>query len=158
MPPLTFRRAVPDEADLLTGICHRAKASHGYDQAMMEIFLGDGDMVISRESIARNTIMMALDGERVVGFAHLMPVEKPETIYLEDLFIEPDVQGRGVGRALFEWALAEARERGYRWLEWDSDPNASPFYQKMGGEQIDEAVSTLIPGRKIPKFRMQTGL
>lgn len=157
MPPLEFRQAVPGEADLLTGICQRAKASHGYDQAMMDIFLSEGDMVISRDSIANNTIMLAIADGRVVGFAHLMPVDMPDTIYLEDLFIEPDVQGRGVGRALFEWALTEAGSRGYQWLEWDSDPNAAPFYRKMGGEQIGENPSDLIPDRTIPKFRIPTG-
>ncbi len=150
---LTFRQAVPAESDLLTGICQRAKQSHGYDEEMMKIFLGDGDMVISADAIVRETFMLALIEERVVGFAHLMPVDVPETVYLENLFIEPDVQGLGVGRALFNWALVEAGNRGFRWLEWDSDPNASAFYVKMGGEQISHQESTLFPGRIIPKFR-----
>lgn len=153
---LAFRQAVPAEADLLTGICHRAKASHGYDEAMMARFLGDGDMVISPEAIERDTFMLALIEDRVVGFAHLMPVEKPDTAYLEDLFIEPDAQGQGVGRALFDWARAEAAGRGFAWLEWDSDPNAAPFYLKMGAEQIAENPSDLIPNRMIPKFRIRT--
>lgn len=154
--PLTFRQAIPTDADLLTGICQRAKQSHGYDDAMMQIFLGDGDMVISAEAIERDEFMLASIGDRVVGFAHLMPVEKPETIYLEDLFVEPDVQGSGVGRSLFNWALVEGGNRGFRWLEWDSDPNASAFYLKMGGVQISEQGSTLFPGRTIPKFRRPT--
>jgi GNAT superfamily N-acetyltransferase len=155
-PELTFRRAIPDESDLLSAICRRAKRSHGYDEETMQIWLGEGDMVISRESIAKNTIMMALIGDRIVGFAHLMPVDQPDTVYLEDLFIEPDVQGAGVGRALFYWAREEARNRGYDWLEWDSDPNAAAFYRKMGGEEIGGQMSTLIPERFIPKFRMKT--
>lgn len=154
---LTFHQAVPDDSDLLSAICQRAKRSHGYDDATIQLWLNEGDMHITRESIASNTIMMALIGKRVVGFAHLMPVEKPDTIYLEDLFIEPDVQGQGVGRALFDWALKEAERRGYAWLEWDSDPNAAPFYLKMGGEQIAENESDHVPGRMIPKFRKSTG-
>jgi len=153
---LKFRQAVCSESELLTDICQRAKQSHGYDEEMMKIFLGDGDMVISAEAIERDTFMLALLADHVVGFAHLMPVEIPETIYLEDLFIEPDAQGLGVGRALFNWALGEAGFRGFSWLEWDSDPNAVAFYLKMGGEQISEEESTLIPGRMIPKFRRAT--
>jgi GNAT superfamily N-acetyltransferase len=156
-PSLTFRRAIPDDSELLSALCYRAKQSHGYSDAMMEAWAAEGDMVISQDSIANNTIMMALIGDRVVGFAHLMPVETPDTIYLEDLFIEPDVQGQGIGKALFDWALTEAGDRGYAWLEWDSDPNSATFYVKMGGEKIGEQKSTVVDGRIIPKFRRPTG-
>jgi len=74
-----------------------------------------------------------------------------------NVFIEPDAQGRGVGRVLFDWALATAAERGYDWLEWESDPNAAGFYEKMGGEKIGETKSTIIEGRVLPMYRMPTG-
>jgi GNAT superfamily N-acetyltransferase len=154
---LTIRPAVPGEADELSNLCRRSKASHGYDDAFMAMLMADGDMVISADAIARDTFVVAEIEGRTVGFAHLMPVEQPDTIYLEDLFIEPDVQGQGVGRALFDWALTEAGARGYAWLEWDSDPNAAAFYEKLGAEKIGENRSTLVDGRMIPRFRMPTG-
>ena len=153
---VTLRAARPDEAVCLGDIMRRAKQSHGYDDAFMAQLTDVGDFVIGPDLIAQNQFQVAEIDGRVVGFAHLMPVEQPDTVYLEHLFIEPDVQGLGVGRALFSWALDEARAQGYAWLEWDSDPNAAPFYQKMGGEQISEEKSTLIEGRMIPKFRMAT--
>ena len=155
---LTIRPAVPEEADDLSALCRRSKASHGYSDEFMQLLLADGDMVIAADAIARDTFVVAEVEGRTVGFAHLMPVEQPDTIYLEDLFVEPDAQGRGVGRALFEWAVTEARARGYAWLEWDSDPNAAAFYEKLGGEKIGENQSTLIDGRMIPKFRISTGI
>ena len=154
---VTIRPAVPDEADELSALCRRSKASHGYDEAFMQLLIADGDMVIQPEAIARDSFVVAEINGRAVGFAHLMPVERSDIIYLEDLFIEPDAQGQGVGRVLFNWALTEAGARGYAWLEWDSDPNAAAFYEKLGAEKIGENRSTLIDGRMIPKFRIQTG-
>jgi GNAT superfamily N-acetyltransferase len=151
---LTLRPARVDEAGALTDLVRRAKASHGYDAAFMEQLIGD--MVIPTEQIAAEPMMVAVLAGRIVGFAHLMPVDRPDTIYLENLFVEPGAQKTGVGRALFVWALAEAGRQGYRWLEWDSDPNAAAFYVKMGGVQISETESPIFAGRMIPKFRKAT--
>lgn len=152
--PVTLRRAVPEDWTLLTEIAIRAKASHGYDEAFMTRVLDD--MVISPASIARDTVMLALSGRRILGFAHLMPIDRSDTVYLENLFITPEAHGAGIGRLLFEWAATEAAKRGYAWLEWDSDPNAAEFYRKMGAEQISETESAALPGRMIPKFRKHT--
>ena len=157
MPPeLTYRRAAPTEAQALCELTVRAKGSYGYDAEFMWHVELDVAAEITAEAIARDTFMVAEIDGRMVGYAHLMPVDRQDTIYLEDLYIEPDSQGKGVGQALFEWALTEAAARGYAWLEWDSDPNAAPFYIKMGGEQIGENESDFRPGRMIPKFRRPT--
>jgi GNAT superfamily N-acetyltransferase len=38
--------------------------------------------------------------------------------YLEDLFVEPELRGRGLGRALIEDLVALGRERGWSGLYW----------------------------------------
>ena len=38
--------------------------------------------------------------------------------YLEDLFVEPGLRGRGLGRALIEDLIALGRERGWSGLYW----------------------------------------
>ena len=38
--------------------------------------------------------------------------------YLEDLFVEPELRGRGLGRALIEDLIALGRERGWSRLYW----------------------------------------
>ena len=154
---LTFRDAVPDEAGALGELVRRAKQSHGYDDTFMQALINAGDFVIDPDLIARNTFRVAEMDGRVVGVAHLMPVDAPGAICLEHLFIDPDAQGIGVGRALFRWAVDEARGRGFAWLEWESDPNAAAFYEKMGAERIGEKESTLTPSRIIPRIRVATG-
>jgi len=63
------------------------------------------------------------------------------TLYLEDLFILEVYRKRGVGRALFETTLDEAKRRGCGRLEWtvlDWNQLAIDFYQRVGGTHMKE--------------------
>src|SRR3546814_1487804 len=48
------------------------------------------------------------------------------------LFVEPAAIGRGIGRALWEHAVAKARREGLRRLKVLSDPFALGFYRAVG--------------------------
>jgi ribosomal protein S18 acetylase RimI-like enzyme len=76
---------------------------------------------------------------RLVGLAHY--VSGPSTWevrddgYLEDLAVAPDVQGRGVGRALLEAVILRGRERGWRRVHWiteESNTRARQLYDRIG--------------------------
>jgi GNAT superfamily N-acetyltransferase len=66
-------------------------------------------------------LVAELDG-RVVGLAHYQPTARTlggnEVGYLGDLFTDPEVRGRGVGRALIDATLEVCRERGWPMLRW----------------------------------------
>jgi len=56
-------------------------------------------------------------------------------LYLEDLFVEPEFRGQGVGFALFRGIAGIARDRGCKRLEWnvlDWNEPAITFYEKLG--------------------------
>jgi GNAT superfamily N-acetyltransferase len=56
-------------------------------------------------------------------------------IYLEDLYVTPELRGRGIGRALLVSLARLARERNCGRLEWavlDWNEPAINFYKKMG--------------------------
>jgi GNAT superfamily N-acetyltransferase len=62
-------------------------------------------------------------------------------IYLEDLFVEPEFRGRGIGKALLERVAAIAVEKGCLRFEWavlDWNTPAIEFYRAMGAEFLDE--------------------
>ena len=50
--------------------------------------------------------------------------------------------GKGLGRQLFERAAEEARLRGARRLEWEAEPNATGFYERMGGTYVRDSELT----------------
>lgn len=86
------------------------------------------------------------DQGRVVGF-YVLRGEAPE-MELSRLMVEPDKIGAGCGKRLWEHAVHTARSLGVRILTIDSDPNAEPFYQRMGAETVGEHDWTppMIPG------------
>jgi GNAT superfamily N-acetyltransferase len=55
-------------------------------------------------------------------------------VYLEDLFVAPDVRGGGVGRALIEYVVADARARGADSVYWHtqtSNATARRLYDSL---------------------------
>ena len=51
--------------------------------------------------------------------------------------------GQGVGKRLFWHAVEESRQRGYRTLQLEADPNAVGFYEKMGLHRIGDRHSEI---------------
>ena len=84
-----------------------------------------------------NGLVAELDGQ-VVGLAHY--IFRPSTwaendfCYLEDLFTDPAVRGKGVGRALIKELEKIALDRGAKRLYWTTAPDnetARKLYDKV---------------------------
>lgn len=62
-------------------------------------------------------------------------------LYLEDLFVKPEVRGRGYGRALLVHLAGIAREHNCGRMEWAvltwNDP-AIEFYKRLGAVALEE--------------------
>ena len=62
-------------------------------------------------------------------------------IYLEDLFVDKKVRGRGYGKALLTGLARLCVERGYQRLEWvvlDWNQPSIDFYRSLGAQPMDE--------------------
>ena len=62
-------------------------------------------------------------------------------IYLEDLFVLPELRGRGVGKALLREVARVARDRGCGRLEWSVlnwNTPAIEFYESLGARPLAE--------------------
>jgi GNAT superfamily N-acetyltransferase len=62
-------------------------------------------------------------------------------LYLEDLFVLPELRGLGIGKALLERVAAVAVEKQCPRLQWevlDWNTPAIDFYRAMGAEFLDE--------------------
>ncbi|TKT74866.1 GNAT family N-acetyltransferase [Aquamicrobium sp. LC103] len=145
---LELRAPREDEAELLTGLCLRSKAVHGYDAAFMEACRAE----LTVKPSAGGRIMVAADGGTPVGFAELSV--SGDACELDKLFVEPACLGKGVGRALLDWAKEEASAAGARAMFIDSDPGARDFYLRMGAVEIGQVPSGSIAGRFLPRLRI----
>jgi GNAT superfamily N-acetyltransferase len=83
------------------------------------------------------------DGQ-IVGFAlwflNFSTWRGVHGIYLEDLYVRPELRGSGLGKALLATLARECVDRGYARLEWsvlDWNP-ATGFYQSLGAVPMDE--------------------
>lgn len=149
-----IRLARIDEAPGLSELCVRSKASWGYDEAFMA--LARVVLQVNPDQIAAGDVWVTAgaDGE-VVGMVALGPGERPDTLDLDKLFVEPQRIRSGVGRLLIGRAIAEARRRGARRLTILSDPYAAGFYERNGARLIGEAPSDAIPGRSLPLYEIK---
>jgi GNAT superfamily N-acetyltransferase len=68
------------------------------------------------------------------------------------MFVDPPAMGSGAGRMLFEAAARLARSLGARRMTILADPNAAPFYERMGARFVVHAPSDAIPGRLLPFY------
>ena len=76
----------------------------------------------------------------LVGFATLYwffsSTKAAESVLMNDLFVQEGTRGKGIGRALIQEALDEARRRGAAHLEWFTAPdnaNAQRLYDSVPG-------------------------
>ncbi|MDP9111179.1 MAG: GNAT family N-acetyltransferase [Candidatus Eremiobacteraeota bacterium] len=142
-----LRRARPDEAGDLTALAMRSKASWGYDEAFMERV--EPEMAVTLEMFSDSRIVVALDTGEMLGYYRLQ-LRGADEAYLNDLFVAPSAIGTGIGRLLFESAVADARDAGSRALVFESDPNAEPFYLHLGATRTGRNQSPSDPKRLLP--------
>jgi GNAT superfamily N-acetyltransferase len=103
--------------------------------------------------------LIAEHGEKPAGFAlyffnYSTWMGRPG-MYLEDLFVEPEFRGRGIGKALLQRVAAVAVEKGCKRLQWevlDWNTPAIDFYAAMGAEFLDEWRNVRVSGEALTKL------
>jgi GNAT superfamily N-acetyltransferase len=131
---------------MLSELTLRSKSHWGYD----EDFLARcrDELTLQPFEIEQRRTAVAEHQGRVIGF---VTVEgDPPAGELGMLFVDPLAIGSGVGRFLFQHALAVAGALGFKRLEIGSDPHAEPFYRAMGATRVGTVPSGSIPGRELP--------
>jgi GNAT superfamily N-acetyltransferase len=81
---------------------------------------------------------VAEDEKQLIGIVHFIFHRSCWTagdyVYLQDLFVDPSIRGKGVGRALIEHVIARAREAGASrvwWLTHESNSQAMLLYDRI---------------------------
>lgn len=149
-----IRKATNEDVRELSELAYASKAYWGYDEAFMEACRED--LTITEEQLASAHFFVIEEAGQIQGFIGLeqdaLQRNKGLVIYL---FIHPKAIGHGYGQALWNHMIAVAQKLGLHTLLVHSDPNAEPFYMRMGARRIGEIASTVFPGRQLPLLEMR---
>src|SRR5215207_10040703 len=97
------------------------------------------------EKEKNNLLMAAYEDDQMLGCCMLVE-EEPETVRLRQMAVLNDLQGKGIGKALMQFAENLARDRGFRKITMHARKNSLGFYEKMGYIRIgDEFQEITIP-------------
>jgi len=93
------------------------------------------------EKEKHNLHIAAYEDDQMLGCCMLVE-EEPGTVRLRQMAVINDLQGKGIGRALMQFAENLARDRGFKKITMHARKNAVGFYEKMGyrkrGEEFEE--------------------
>lgn len=110
------------------------------------------------DSPAAEVLIARLDGE-AVGFALFFysysTFLAQRGIYLEDLFVNPAVRGKGIGKALLAALARLAIDRGCGRLEWavlDWNEPSIGFYRSIGAIPLDDWTTFRMTGDTLVEF------
>jgi GNAT superfamily N-acetyltransferase len=136
-----------------------------HDLAAYEKSLDECRMTVERLRGALFCAAPALFGhvaevdERVVGFVlwflNFSTWTGTHGVYGEDMYVEPEYRGQGVGRALFEAMARVCVERGYQRLEfWTLDWNTGTiaFTASLGARPMSEWTVYRISGTELAEL------
>ncbi len=111
------------------------------------------DCTVSPEAVAElmneenglNAVIAEQDGTPLgimtYYFYKIATFSGKRVLYIEDVFIDEDCRGEGIGAMLFGEARRIAEEKGCARLEWkclDWNTAAQKFYDRIGGEISDD--------------------
>jgi GNAT superfamily N-acetyltransferase len=136
-----------------------------YERAPEAVIATEEDLL--RDGFGPNPFYFCLIAERdgkPAGFAfyffdYSTWIGRPG-IYLEDLFVYPELRGLGIGKALLKQVAAIAVEKGCARLKWsvlDWNTSAIDFYKSMGGELMDEWTNVRIQGEALERLAEPDG-
>ena len=120
---LTLRLARPEEHHDLEELQRRASLE--LPEYRDQLIANPDAIYLPEGQIANGQVIVAEMNGVIAGFAAVVGGE------LDGLFVEPDLWGHGIGRALVDAATHEARKRGLT-LKVIANPRARRFYEHCG--------------------------
>lgn len=154
---VAFRAARPDEIETVRAI-ERASAQRFV--GLMDALAADepSPAAVLAARIQAGGLVVALEGDDIVGFVMFRPVET--FAYVEQIDVLPACQGRRIGAGLLDVATDRARATGLAGLSLSTFrdvPWNAPYYRRLGF--VDVADEALTPGMQaIRQEHLERGL
>lgn len=140
MPDYDIRLAGLADFDHLHEVA-RAAWLHGYthlydNETINRLFDGELDQVASWDSrrIGRSGAVVAITEGELVAYLSFGPMKERGRLEVRSLYVLPEHQGHGVGKALWRAMEHSASEQGFKEIEvWTlREAGAIPFYLAVG--------------------------
>jgi len=157
VPGLLLRHAAPRDAPQVVAFI-RALAE--YERLDHEMVADEADIAAALDGPRRviDVVLAELDG-RPAGFAlyyySFSTFVGRRGIYLEDLFVLPELRRRGIGRALLVYLAQLAEARGCGRLEWsvlDWNEPSIAFYRSLGAVGLDDWTVHRVAGEALTRL------
>lgn len=160
-PAFAIRAAAPDDVpiilDLIRGLAEYERLT---DQVVATVplvraalFPGDGSPPAAHCVLAHVESVPA--GFALYFFNFSTFLGRPG-LYLEDLFVQPDFRGRGVGKGLLLHLARLANARGCGRMEWsvlDWNQPAIALYESLGATRLREWQICRLTGEALERYR-----
>jgi ribosomal protein S18 acetylase RimI-like enzyme len=145
-----IRTAVAADLPELQRVFRTASLSNADDAPLLLarpeflVFAGDG----IQAGMTRVVVDASAPDGQVLGFATVVTDDQGEPD-LEDLFVDPPCQRRGIASELVLDAVRTAREAGRAHLFVTANPHALAFYTSVGFVDVGPATTELGAGRRM---------
>jgi ribosomal protein S18 acetylase RimI-like enzyme len=147
------RRAVADDALALTALAKAAKAGLGYRAEWLVAW--DEALTVDAAYVDRHRVWLASEPglKEPAGFVAL--VDEGALWRIDHLWIAPEHQRRGLGRRLWEVAVAAARNIRAGPVRVEAEPLAAGFYERCGARRVGSVAAPLLDeARELPVFEI----
>ncbi len=153
-----IRRAVPGDIAVMAELIREladyeksAEMANATEEQLRESFFGADprvfcDLVETDEKVVAGLAVWFLNYSTWTG---------SHGVYLEDLFVRPELRGRGFGRALLVRLAKECVTKGYARLQWsvlDWNVPAIDFYESLGAEALGEWTVFRLSGEPLDRL------
>ena len=144
-----------EDSETLTRLAMKSKAHWGYPETWLKRW--QSELTVSPELIADGIVRVCWEFGVAVGFYAF--VAEGDTAALEHFWVLPSHMGKGIGRHMFDDAVAEAKSRRCARIVIEADPHSEGFYARMGARRSGTR-TYLLDGKErslpIMKFDLET--
>lgn len=148
-----IRRAVPEDAAALSAIAKAAKANLGYPVEWLAAW--DAALTIDAAYLARHPVWLGVTSGAMTPAGFVALVDEGDCWRLDHLWVAPEHQGHGLGRQLWNTALASARERRPGSVRIEAEPRSADFYEHCGARLVGHVPAPVLgEPRVLPVFEI----
>ena len=149
-----FRDVVPGDEALVASF---VRALADYEKLAHEVEATEADLARALfGSPPRAHALIVEDAGEPIGFAvwyyNFSTFTGRHGLYVEDIFVNPERRGQGIGRSVFAELARRAIADGCARLEWsvlDWNAPAVNFYRSIGAQPMDEWTTQRLSGEAL---------